>query len=415
MDISSFTEAAPVVRQLDDLQAWWDANNPQVSDILDADGHQYIDIVLEGGGVLGIALVGYTHVLERMGIRFLGIGGASAGAINAALLAAVSRPNEEKSRAVLGMLADLDLRQFVDGDDDARDFSHALVERAGPFKMYWKGAQVLDNFRNDLGLNPGDAFESWVAGVLASHGAATVKQLESKMCCDGLGLLHRDGTPRPDERAQLRLVAADITTETKAIFPLMADLYFDDPDDVPAARLVRASMAIPGFFHPMRVRDIPDGKEAVRRWRRKTRYLGRKLPEEVVFVDGGIISNFPINLFHEEGVPCAPTFGVKLGLDIAEPRRNDTIWQLLASVFDTARHALDTDFIHNNDDYDLLVTKIDTGDHHWLDFALSDDAKVDLFARGVAAGARFLKSFDWAAYKRVRQELSTPNPAPLPS
>ena len=50
-------------------------------------GNQYVDLVMEGGGVLGIALVGYTYVLEQAGLRFLGIAGTSAGAINAAYFA----------------------------------------------------------------------------------------------------------------------------------------------------------------------------------------------------------------------------------------------------------------------------------------------------------------------------------------
>ena len=40
-----------------------------VSDILDAQGHQYVDLVQEGGGVLGIALVGYTYIMEKAGIQ----------------------------------------------------------------------------------------------------------------------------------------------------------------------------------------------------------------------------------------------------------------------------------------------------------------------------------------------------------
>ena len=31
------------------------------SDTLDADGNQYIDLVLEGGGILGVALLGYIY------------------------------------------------------------------------------------------------------------------------------------------------------------------------------------------------------------------------------------------------------------------------------------------------------------------------------------------------------------------
>ena len=40
------------------------------SDIIDASGNQYVDLVQEGGGVLGIALLGYTYTLEQIGIRF---------------------------------------------------------------------------------------------------------------------------------------------------------------------------------------------------------------------------------------------------------------------------------------------------------------------------------------------------------
>ncbi len=54
-------------------------NNARFSDIEDAGGHQYVDLVQEGGGVLGIALVGYTYVLENAGIRFFSLAGTSAG------------------------------------------------------------------------------------------------------------------------------------------------------------------------------------------------------------------------------------------------------------------------------------------------------------------------------------------------
>lgn len=50
-----------------------------ISDLEDDQGNQYVDIVLEGGGVLGIALVGYTYAMEQAGIRFLNIAGTSAG------------------------------------------------------------------------------------------------------------------------------------------------------------------------------------------------------------------------------------------------------------------------------------------------------------------------------------------------
>lgn len=49
-----------------------------------------IDLVQQGGGMWGIALLGYCYIMERVGIRFYSHGGTSAGAINALFLSAIS-------------------------------------------------------------------------------------------------------------------------------------------------------------------------------------------------------------------------------------------------------------------------------------------------------------------------------------
>ena len=67
-------------------------SNKEFSDTIDENGHQYVDLVMEGGGVLGLALVGYIYILEQAGIRFIGIAGTSAGSIAALLLSAIDVP-----------------------------------------------------------------------------------------------------------------------------------------------------------------------------------------------------------------------------------------------------------------------------------------------------------------------------------
>src|SRR5918992_157339 len=94
----------------------------EISDIIDKDGRQYVDLVMEGGGVLGISLTGYTYILEQAGIRFLGIGGTSAGSINALMIAALGKPADAKSEKLLNVLARIPMGSFIDGDSDARDF-----------------------------------------------------------------------------------------------------------------------------------------------------------------------------------------------------------------------------------------------------------------------------------------------------
>jgi len=383
----------------------------EFSDIVDLEGHQYVDFVMEGGGVLGIALTGYTYILEQADIRFLGIAGTSAGSINALLLAALGPPDRAKSKDLVKVLAGMPMDSFIDGDSDAQDFSQAMLEKVGLSKLLWKGAQVIDNLQEDLGLNPGEAFLNWLSEELKERGITTMGNLLEVIKTNPDSrkirperLKHDDLGPIPDLSCKLVMIAADITTGTKVRFPEMAHLYWEKPEStVDPACFARASMSIPFFFHPFKVSNIPQDPQP---WLKIGKDKAITLPQNVMFMDGGIMSNFPINVFHQPyRVPAAPTFGAKIGVDNSY-REITRPSQLLGSVFDAARHTLDDDFIGQNPDYRLLVKEIDTEPHHWLNFSMAESEKVDLFARGAEAAADFLCNFDWHQYKKVRQGIA---------
>ncbi len=406
MSADDFTQRAEVRSLIRELK---DSSRDKIfSDIIDANGNQYVDLVMEGGGVLGIALVGYTYVLETMGIRFLRIGGTSAGSINALLLAGMGAPEIPKSAKIVDVLAKLNMYDFIDGDQDVKDLVKTIVQEAGKFKLGWKSAQVLDNIEERLGLNPGYAFTQWLSNILKAAGIETTQQLEQQMAILPTGLQERNGQALTQEQASafLALVAADITTETKVQFPKMASLYWDDPASVNPALYARASMSIPFFFEPMRVEEIPSGEKAWENWEKLAGYT-EDLPRTCLFVDGGTMSNFPIDLFHKPArTPRAPTFGVKLGSDHRQHQKIDKPADLLKAVFNAARHCLDYDFIVRNPDYRKLVTYIDTGEHYWLDFEMTLEGKRDLFLRGAKAAQNFLMKFDWPSYKDTRSQLA---------
>lgn len=94
----------------------------EFSDVIDNDGNQYVNLIQEGGGVWGIALVGYTYILEMANIRFLKMAGTSAGAINTVLMAAMPNPEKGqlKSEKIVDLLSELDMFKFVDGHWVAR-------------------------------------------------------------------------------------------------------------------------------------------------------------------------------------------------------------------------------------------------------------------------------------------------------
>src|SRR6185437_8532150 len=91
-----------------------------VSDVYDDEGNQYVNLVQKGGGVLGIALVGYTYILEKMGIRFVRLAGTSAGAINTALMTVIGDKKEAKSIQILKSICDLNFFNLVDGHPAAK-------------------------------------------------------------------------------------------------------------------------------------------------------------------------------------------------------------------------------------------------------------------------------------------------------
>ena len=78
---------------------------------------------------MGIALVGYTYVLEKMGIRFIRLAGTRTGAINTALMTVIGNKNEAKSINVLDAICKLDFFSLVDGHPAARWIIKRFISR----------------------------------------------------------------------------------------------------------------------------------------------------------------------------------------------------------------------------------------------------------------------------------------------
>jgi NTE family protein len=282
------------------------------------------------------------------------------------------------------------------------------MKKASKIVLILRGLFIIDELEDRMGLNPGAAFYDWLTEALRAEGIRTVAELKQRMNALPAGIRLRSGKKlSKDEReTYLALVAADITTETKADFPRMASLYWENADQMNPAEFVRASMSIPFFFEPLHLRDVSRDPAGKKRWETLAGY-NKDIPATCVLVDGGIMSNFPIDLFHSpETVPVAPTFGVRLGSSHRRIHHISSVTKLVGAVFDSARHTLDYDFIAKHPDYNRLVAYVDTGRHFWLNFALSDEAKVDLFVRGVRAACDFLAGFNWPKYKELRRRIA---------
>ncbi|WP_018617032.1 patatin-like phospholipase family protein [Segetibacter koreensis] len=438
-----------------------------VSDVLDDKGCQYANLVQKGGGVLGIALVGYTYILEEMGIRFIRLAGTSAGAINTALMTVIGRKEEAKSIRVLDEICKLNFFNLVDGHPAARwliknfiteqDFTakvkkwitgilltlallfaadfvflglqHALPGISVVTKAFFifTGffllllsiliayiATLLKRLKNSgYGINPGDYFYDWIKQQLLANGVKTVSDLNAKAEAPIPGLHLR--VPNDEGliglKGDVTFIASELVTQNKIQFPAMCNLFRreEDIDTLQPAGFIRASMSIPVFFESYFINDIPCKENAIKdEWQK----LGEKDPPTTArFVDGGILSNFPINLFYNPRVitPRLPSLGIDL--DDTKPdnaSKHSESWSIggyFYRMFNTIRFYYDKDFLIKNAFFKKGIGTIHLPDFNWLNFFLTDADKIKMFVLGAQAATDFLIKFNWNDYKNDRNEM----------
>ncbi|MEP7264223.1 MAG: patatin-like phospholipase family protein [Bacteroidota bacterium] len=463
-----FTKHKKVVQYLKELEDFKKQKPLIVSDVLDTNGNQYVNLVQKGGGVLGVALVGYTYVLEQMGIRFLRVAGTSAGAINTAMMTVIDRKEDVKSEKILKVICDLDFFKLVDGHPVARklikmfitnkDFatkartwifgligililliisniaflgleqSFLKLHRITIFSFVLTGfyliffgaiiyyaKSLLKRLKNaGFGINPGDYFYDWLKQNMKDNGVDSVTSLRMKAAQQVPGIKMRE--PRTENTDDLvgdvTFIASELVTQNKIQLPEMCDLFrtADDVDSLQPAGFVRASMSIPVFFESYFINNIPcDNIEIKNAW--KERFGITDPPASVRFVDGGMLSNFPINIFFNPkiSVPRLPSFGIDLDDTSPEDKSNEAVgWSLggyLGRMFNTIRYYYDKDFLLKNEIFEKGIGKIKLAEYNWLNFFMEDKDKIDMFIKGAEAAKEFLMGFDWEAYKNSRIEL----------
>jgi NTE family protein len=333
------------------------------------------------------------------------MGGSSVGAIVALLAYSCGGRLEAKSEKLAAIVGDMNLGEMVDGNLFARNLSKLLGKKDAvlrPVRTAIGALLTLPTILDKLGINPVEKLYNWISSRLNENGVYTLDDLQKLIETLPNGLSDREtGAAITDYDTSLRIVVADITTSTKVVFPEMAEMYWQEPRYINPACFARASASIPLFFQPFIVDGISHIIEKSEKWERLGSFTGT-LPNKVSFADGGLLSNFPIDLFERHGVPRAPTFGARLGSNMRSSQEIDRLEQYARQLFDTFRHYADYDFIFKNPLYKHLITHINTDKYNWLDFSMSFEDKLALFREGVLAGYGFLECFDWAKYKKLR-------------
>ena len=327
------------------------------------------DLVLEGGGVKGIALVGAISVLMQRGYTFERIAGTSAGSIVGALVAAGFTDTE-----LVNILNDVDYSKFQDG----RPWDDLLV------------GKFIDLVTRS-GVYHGDYLKSWLAQRLAEKNKSTFADIP---------YVDPDGRPVPSQKAYKLVVnVSDITQGRLCQLPWdYRDQYGLDAETTPIVDAVRGSMSIPLFYRPVKLRTLS----------RSTSWI----------VDGGMLSNFPVDLFDSPATPRWPTFGIRLS---ADPDRTSAKANSVHGLISEVKAMLHTmtgfyDRLHvDNPEVVARTIFVDTTCANSTDFHLSRQLGDQLFANGVAAATKFLDGGDgrpaWDFDKYVATYRSTPTPS----
>jgi NTE family protein len=206
---------------------------------------RYKNLVLEGGGIRGFAYTGAFQVLDSLGIlqHIERVGGTSAGAIQATLLAIGYTPEE-----IMAVALEVPLRKLNDGGGIFR----------GPKQL-----------RKNFGWYKGEKMSQWIEGLIekkTGNGNITFGELYRDKAAKGYKELYITGT--------------DLTYQCMRVFSHEA---------YPNMRIkdaVRISASIPIYFGAVLIDD--EGKVY------KESDASKKLH---VMADGAVMGNYPIFLF----------------------------------------------------------------------------------------------------------------------
>jgi len=291
--------------------------------------------------------------LDKVGYTFPRVAGTSAGAIAAALIAALNAAKKPLSE-LEGILSSVVYPNFMD---------------AGRLKS-------ATNLLLHMGLYNGDYLLTWLGDALEQIGVTRFGQLRY----DDPGA---DAMLTDAQRYSLVVHTSDISRGRCVRLPWDYPVYGrPDIDELPIVDAVRASMAIPFFFEPVRFKAPPASVDGVQYDK-----------GDVTWVDGGMLSNFPVEVFDRaDGAPCRwDTLGIKLSAKQTTVSGAHGASNVLAESVACLHTLLDNaDRYYVTPDKAARTIFIDNGGIKATDFHLTTDTQAELYANGKKAATAWV-------------------------
>ena len=293
--------------------------------------NQYENLVFKGGGVLGIAYAGAIEVLDQQNV-----------------LQNIQRVAGTSAGAITAALVSLrytsaQVTNIVNQTD---------------FKSFEDGGVVFDALHtvNKYGFYKGDAFLNWLKAQIGNAGLgldgnSTFADFKSKGC------------------RELHVFASDLNAQG------LKEFSTEQTPDVIVAEAVRASMSIPMFFEAW---QFPNSN-----------------PDNHIYVDGGMVFNYPLDIFDTDNTANPKTLGIFLAnLGTPPPPSGLTTGQFekyISSLLSTMLDAQVINFMNDAEEKKRSVI-IDNLGISPTNFKITDDQKTALFNSGKQYTTAFLQA-----------------------
>lgn len=350
------------------------------------------DLVFEGGGAKGSAFVGALEVLFAAGHKYRRVIGTSAGAITATLLGAGYSSQEmlDACNETVPGTTNPVFTTFMDAplpsdfSSEVRDNSQTMdLFRRAPLPTFVEKSLLnmlleidlyreLFSFNECGGFYSGNAFLAWFRGKLQAKGIdpdITWKEFSIKTNSD------------------VSVVTSDVTEQEMVV------LNSRTAPDCPVAESVRMSMSIPFVWREMIWKDA---------W---GQYRNRSKTNHI-FVDGGVLSNFPLKLVVEKDdevvelmgttdPDAAGTIGLLLdeSVDVPGAGKSDTRRPRLRTadrvtrLVDTMMGTSDMEVMRQ---YPKLICRIPVRGYGTTEFRMSQERMALLINSGRTAMTEYL-------------------------
>ena len=297
--------------------------------------YPFKNLIFEGGGVKGVAFGGALEVLNKRGIlgQIERVGGASAGAITATMLALGYDADYIRDK-----MLNLNFKQFEDGN--------------------WLGD--IERLYEEYGWYKGDAFLEFIKHEIKNQTGSphtTFAELHE-------GLLNKKGF------RDLYVVGTDLTTRRYLVFS------YEKCGDVKIADAVRISMSFPFFFASRTFKDniYVDG--------------GVLNNYPLTLFDAP-----EYNADLAPGDPNPETLGLHLSKQVVEPYPINNLKQFVGNLFETILEVQD-DALWNDEANLSRTVCINNLGIQTTDFDITHAQREALVRKGHEATANYLRAYD---------------------